>query len=211
MTRDTGRDVRSEIKIALFWRKLIGDYEYIKFNPEDMLRWYDALELRGPDEIRQLVTERYGTRPVPAVLGIVMQAPHPPCWLVREWLQHYEQKVRTGGAWIAAGTFVLSSFLAFPLLYGCTALRPVSPFVMNPPSSQPQVMAPPPMQSGNILSANSTNPPPTMQPGPTGPLSQGIAGSASGVTPATGITGQTNVGASSGVVSTGPAVGSGQP
>jgi hypothetical protein len=211
MARESDRDVRSEIKIALFWRHLIGDYEYVKFDPDDMLRWYDALELRGHLEIRQLMTDRYGTRPAGTIQGIVSKAPHPPSWLVREWLAHYEQKVRTGGVWVAAGAFVLSSFVAFPMLYGCTALKPVSPFYLNPPSSQPQVMAPSQMPAGSNYAPTAAIPPAVVQPGPTMPTSQGIAGAASGVAPASGATGPATVGASSSAVSAAPSVGSGDP
>ena len=137
MSKTDERDVREEIKIAIFWRNLIGDFEYIKFDPDDMMRWFDALELRGPIEIRQLLRERYATRPVNAMLGITTRAPHPPTWLVREWLAFYEQKVSTKPAWLAAFGFMILSFMAIPLLHQCADLQPVSMYVMNPPSSGP--------------------------------------------------------------------------
>jgi hypothetical protein len=203
MARESDRDVREEIRIALFWRALIGDYEYIKFNPDDLLRWYDALALRGPEEIRTVLDERYATRPVPAVLGIVSKAPHPPVWLVREWLMHHEQKVRTGGYWMATGTFIFASFLFFPMMYGCTQLKPVSPYAMNPPESGPT----PYTSSGPVGANYYPNPvmtPTTMQPsqpGPTSPTSTGIAGAAMGVTTPGGVTGATNGGLSAGATS----------
>jgi hypothetical protein len=206
MVKIPERDIRSEVKIALFWRHLIGDFEYVKFNPDDMLRWYDALELRGPVEIRDLLTERYGTRPAATIQGVVAEAPHPPSWLVREWLQYYEQKVKTGGLWMATGAFVLSSFVAFPLLYGCTQLHPLSPYVMRPPISQVQMTAPS-MPIGSNFTPNATVPPATVQPGATSAHSTGIAGAASGVAPLGGVTGPSNVGASSGVTSSGPSAG----
>jgi hypothetical protein len=215
MSKIPERDVRSEIKIALFWRHLIGDFEYVKFSPDDMLRWYDALELRGPLEIRQLLSDRYTTRPASTIQGIVAVAPHPPSWLVRDWLAHHEMKVRTGGLWVAAGAFVLSSFVTFPLLYRCSTLTPLSPFVMNPPISQPSLAAPQ-MPVGSTYEPNNTVPPSTVQPsmaaqpGATSPHSGGIAGAASGAAPPGGATGPANVGASSGTTSS-PGVGGQQP
>jgi hypothetical protein len=179
-----------------------------------MLRWYDALELRGPLEIRQLVIDRYTSRPASTIQGIVSEAPHPPSWLVRDWLAHHEMKVRTGGLWVATGAFVLSSFVAFPLLHGCSTLQPLSPFVMNPPISQPSLAAPT-MPVGSTYEPNNTSPPSTLQPsmspqvGATSPHSGGIAGAASGASPPGGVTGPVNVGASSGSTSS-PGVG-GQP
>jgi hypothetical protein len=143
----------------------------------------------------------------------VAEAPHPPSWLVREWVQHYEQKVRTGSLWVAAGAFVLSSFVAFPLLYGCTKLQPLSPFVMNPPISQPN-LATPSMPVGSTYEPNNTAPPSTLQPsvtaqpGATSPHSGGIAGAASGAAPPSGTTGPANIGASSSATSASSGAGS---
>jgi hypothetical protein len=207
MARESERDVREEIRIALFWRALIGDYEYIKFNPDDLLRWYDALELRGPEEIRIVIDERYSTRPVNAVLGIVTAAPHPPTWLVRDWLSVHEQKVRTGGYWLGAAAFVAMSFMVGPMLYGCTQLKPMNPYVMNPPDSGPQQYTnTPPV--GSAFYSNPTSPPVAFAPTQTGAQSTGIAGAAMGVTSAGGATGPANVGASAGASSSS---GTGQP
>jgi hypothetical protein len=206
MPEDTGRDIREEVRISLFWRALIGDYQYVKFNPDDMLRWYDALELRGPQEIRELIDERYTGRPGLTVLGVVSGAPHPPIWLVRDWLMHYETKVRTAPYWVASVAFVTLCFLLGPFLYGLTALKPVSTYVMNPPDNAPQVYQPS-GPSNTSLSANSTQPPATFAPGVTSPHSGGIAGAASGASPNGGMTGPTNSGLSAGAVSAPPAVG----
>jgi hypothetical protein len=209
MSKNDERDVREEIKIAIFWRNLIGDFEYIKFDPDDMMRWFDALELRGPIEIRHLLRERYATRPVNAMLGITSRAPHPPTWLVREWLAFYEQKVSTRPAWLTAFGFVVLSFMAFPLLHQCADLQPVSMYVMNPPSSGPTIM--PNSQVMTSIPASNMAPPATAQPGPTGPRSAGIAGAATGVTQTGGATGAVNGGISAGSISPGAAVGSGVP
>jgi hypothetical protein len=198
MAEDTGRDIREEVKISLFWRALIGDYEYVKFNPDDMLRWYDALELRGPLEIREVINERYSSRPVSRVQGIVSGAPHPPTWLVRDWLMHHENKITTGRYWIAAAAFVLLFFMVGPLMYGLTTLKPLSTYVMHPPNSGPEPYQPA-MPSGSNFTPTPQQPPATFTPGQTSPHSSGIAGAAMGLSPVGGVTGSTNGGLSAGV------------
>ncbi len=211
MAQESDRDIREEVGISLFWRELIGDYEYGRFNPEDMLRWYDALKLRGPEEIRDLINERYTGRPGLVVRGIVAGAPHPPIWLIREWLAKYENKVSTGAYWMAAFGFVLFIGMFVPFLSGMTRLTPLSTYVMHPPFGGPQVYQPAAPQTGPALSAVGTAPPAVSSPGPTGPTSAGIAGAATGVSPSTGTTGGANVGLSAGAVSPAPAVGNNQP
>ena len=206
MARDSGRDVREEIRIALFWRALIGDYEYIKFDPDDMTRWYDALEMRGALEIRHLMRERYATRPVNAVLGIVSGAPHPPTWLVRDWLSFHEQKGSSGHWWLATAGFVTVSMMMFPLLHQCAALTPVSMYVMQPPDASPQLYAPI-APTGSTYMTNGTAPPTTFTPGQTSAQSTGIAGAAMGVAPPGGTTGAVNGGISAGSISAAPAMG----
>ena len=203
MAQDTGRDIREEVRISLFWRALIGDLEYVKYKPEDMLRWYDALHLRGPLEISELIDERYTGRPGLAVVGIVAGAPHPPVWLVREWLAHHEQKIRTAPYWVATAAFILLFFMVGPLMYGLTRLRPVSMYVMKPPNNGPQVYQPTTPNGSNFM-PNATQPPVTVTPGLTSPHSNGIAGAASGASPVGGATGAANVGISAGAVSPGP-------
>jgi hypothetical protein len=210
MARESDRDVREEVGISLFWRELIGDYEYGRFDPDDMIRWYDALTLRGPLEIRDLIDERYTGRPGSSVRGIVSGAPHPPVWLVREWLAHFENKVRTGGYWMAAAGFVLFCGIVFPIVSGVTQLTPLSTYAMHPPFGGPQVT--PATQPPNYsLPSSSLTPPAVSSPGPTGPSSAGIAGVATGASPAGGTTGAANVGLSAGVISPAPAVGNTQP
>ncbi len=201
-------DVRTEMRIALWWRSLISDYEYTKFDPDDMLRWYVALELRGPYEIRELLTERYMGRPMKNVVGIVSLAPHPPLWLVQAWLEHHEQKVHTGTAvpWGLAGSFVVLSFIFFPSLQGCVNLQPSNPLVMNPPPSAALVTPYAPVVASYAAAPSSptppsNQPPPAAAPAPTqgitSPVSGGIAGASSGAVSPTGTTGATNGGISS--------------
>ena len=211
MAEESDRDIREEVGISLFWREMIGDYEYGRFNPADMLRWYDALKLRGPDEIRTLVDERYTSRPVSTVQGIVAGAPHPPTWLVREWLAHFEDKVTTGGYWMAAAGFILLCLIAAPVLNGMTRLTPLSTFIKHPPFGGPQVYQPQNQQSANSLAATVTAPPATLSTGQTGAASQGLAGAATGASPPGGTTGPSSGGLSAGATSPAPAVGSNQP
>ncbi len=210
MAQETDRDVREEVAVSLFWRALIGDLEYVKFNPDDMLRWYDALTLRGPDEIRDLMTERYSTRPMSTVVGIVARAPHPPSWLIREWLMQHEHKVQTKGYWYGAAAFIVFWFMMAQFMYGCSVLTPVNPYFLHPPDTNLAVSAPTgPMANQN--GAEQKSPPVTFTPTMTGAHSTGIAGAATGVSPAGGATGATNSGASAGSISPAPSVGSSQP
>jgi hypothetical protein len=196
--KDSFVDVRTEMRIALFWRALIGDFEYIRYNPEDMLRWYMALELRGPIEIRELITERYSSRPMPVIHGVVNKAPHPPTRLVREWLSYHEQQVRTGAYWYAPVGFCLFCGLLFPFLYSCQYLQPMNPLVMHPPNNgiqAPQSVA----NSPNYGASPSMLPPITG--GPTGtvtlpPNGGNTGGVAPTAAPTAGVTGPTNIGAS---------------
>jgi hypothetical protein len=195
--KDSDVDVRTEMRIALFWRALIGDFEYIRYDPDDMLRWYVALELRGPEEIRELVSERYSSRPMPVILGVVSKAPHPPTHLVRDWLSFHEQQMRVGAYWWAPLGFCIFCGLVFPFFYGCQNLQPVNPLVMNPPATGPK--APSSIASTPSYGASTSMVPPLTQPvvTMTGPRSSGIAAGASGAAPASGATGPVNGGASS--------------
>jgi hypothetical protein len=197
-------DVREEMRIALFWRGLIGDYEYIKFDPDDLMRWYIALELRGPDDIRDLMTERHASRPMPEVLGLVTKSPHPPVWIVREWLGFHETQVHTAGYWWGAAVFGLLCLMIAPTMHGCADLQPMNPLFMKPPSMGPQ-MANGQNQQNYGAQAPSMVPPVAFQPtvSTTGPRSTGIAGGLSGAVQATGATGAANNGASANVNSTG--------
>ena len=200
-------DIREEMRIALFWRGLIGDAKYNSFDPDDLLRWYEALELRGPDEIRAVKNERYFTTQTGVMLGVVGRAPHPPLWLINEWLEHYEQKIHTGGYWAMAGCFFVITGIFVSNLQGCANLQPMNQLAMQPPAGTPAVApyaAPSTYANGMTnqgipaAAPNTAMPPAT--PTATGPQSNGIAGAASGMVPASGVTGPQNIGASAGVV-----------
>jgi hypothetical protein len=170
-------EVREEIRIALFWRQLIGDAEYNRFQPEDYDRWYRALEMRGPEEIRELVDTRFITQHKGVLTGLVTERPFPPLWIVREWLSTHENKVHTGGYWLGFIGFLTLVFMLGPFVYGCQNLVPMNPLDMNPPSTQAGVLPLSPV-------LKFTQPLP-----PTGPpLTSGVGRSAAGMTPTPGNT-----------------------
>jgi hypothetical protein len=143
--RDKDRtELRKEIKIAIFWRKLIGDLEYVRFNPDDVLRWHIALEMRGPEEIRDLLAERYLSQARRApMLGLVGESPHPPLWMVREWLATKQPKFPK---WRGLGLtlcFIVITALLLPTIHGCENLKPMNPLVLNPAVKLPSVVAGP--------------------------------------------------------------------
>jgi hypothetical protein len=195
------------MSIALYWRALIGDSEYVKFDPEDLLRWYEALKLRGHDEIRNLRNERYRTAQTGGMQGIVSGAPHPPIWLVNQWLEKEDQKVHTLEYWGMTCAFVVVSFLVFGNLQGCMSLKPMNPLWMKPPAdglTAAGYTAPPTFELGVAKQGMETKGPNTVA-GPasfaaTGATSNGVAGAPSASAPPTGATGPRNIGASGGAV-----------
>jgi hypothetical protein len=201
------RDIREEMRVAVYWRKLIGDPAYVKFDPEDMYRWYEALELRGTDEIRTVIRERYVTTQSGVMQGVVSRSPHPPLWLVNEWLEHEQNKTHTIGYWLMGGCFLVISGMCVTGLQGCVNLQPLNPLIMHPPSGTPPVVAYslPTVSApgGNTASGMTASQPKTSAPAAaqtaTGPSSNGIAGGATGQVSPTGSTGGQNIGASAGV------------
>ena len=129
----SGVDFIEEIRIAQFWRQQLGEYEYVYYNPDDLRRWFIALELRGPDEVRQYLTERTGRYPPGQVTGIVSQAPHPPLPIVELWLASHNA-ARTGSWWMALGLFVLVCYIFIPQLHSCTQLYNVDRYATHPPT-----------------------------------------------------------------------------
>jgi hypothetical protein len=124
-------DFHHEISVAQFWRKHLGEVEYVYHNPDDLFRWYEALETRGPDEIRAYIQERSSRFPMTELRGVVSVAPHPPMPIVDLWLKSHE-KVRTGPYWTAlAALFVLSVILG-PNIQGCQNLKSIDSLAKNP-------------------------------------------------------------------------------
>jgi hypothetical protein len=94
MAASYSENLREELRVAAWWLKLLGHDEYRRYAEVDLYRWYKAMELRGPQEIREFFTERsYRIDPGP-VLGIVPVAPHPPRVLVEKWLIEFEEERR---------------------------------------------------------------------------------------------------------------------
>ncbi len=153
-------DFIEEIHIAQYWRKQLGEYEYVHYNADDLRRWYIALETRGPEEIRSYLTERDGRFPPGAITGIVALAPHPPLPIVELWLASHD-KTPTRPYWITAALFGLTTVFFVPYLHSCANLPNNNRVATHPP----QINAP--IQAGNAgppQQATSTLPNPGTPP-----------------------------------------------
>lgn len=155
-------DFIEEIRIAQYWRKQLGEYEYVYYNPDDLRRWFIALENRGPQEIRDYLNERAGRHPEGMVTGIVSVAPHPPRAIVDLWLSSHD-RTRTSSYWIAMAIFTTFCFVAIPYLHGCATLQNVNRVATRPPQMSPPLQ---PGQFGPPPNAPATlpnpGPPPTV-------------------------------------------------
>ena len=125
-------DFIEEIRIAQYWRKQLGEYEYVYYNPDDLRRWYIALETRGPQDIRDYLIERTGRYPMGEVTGIVPVAPHPPRKIIDLWLESYN-KVRTAPYWLAFAAFVVVTYYTMTNLSGVQHLPSQTRLQLNPP------------------------------------------------------------------------------
>ena len=128
----SGVDFIEEIRIAQFWRKQLGEYEYVYYNPDDLRRWYVAMETRGPQEIRDYLIERTGRHPMGEVTGIVSVAPHPPRHIIDLWLESYN-KVHTRPYWIALVAFLVVVYYTMANLAGVQSLPGKTHFQLHPP------------------------------------------------------------------------------
>lgn len=118
-----------EIRVAEFWRKQLGELEYSQRDPDDLFRWYQAMELRGPDEIRAYLNERMGRTTGGMVTGIVATAPHPTRDIIDIWLSTHD-KARPAPYVYAFVAFLLTCLVVMPTINGCQNLQPP-----NPPSA----------------------------------------------------------------------------
>jgi hypothetical protein len=164
-------DFIEEIHIAQYWRKQLGEYEYVYYNPDDLRRWYIALETRGPEEIRSYLNERDSRFPRSVVTGVVAGAPHPPLSIVELWLSSHDTP-HTRSYWIALAAFGLATYLFTTNLQGCTTLVDVNKLVTNPPQMTAPIQAgspapaPPPLSTlpnpgtppANVASPPATSP-----------------------------------------------------
>jgi hypothetical protein len=158
-----------EIRVAEFWRKQLGELEYSGRNPDDLYRWYEAMELRGPDEIRAYVEERAGRHPTMPVTGIVSVAPHPTRDIIDIWLASHD-KVRTGHYWTSAAAMLVLCIWVVPTLHSCQDVHSptlpqfwlppaatVTAGTMNgPPLSAATMPTPPPLAPVNMASPMAT-------------------------------------------------------
>ena len=149
-------DFVEKIHIAAYWRKQLGEYEYVNYNADDLRRWYIALETRGPDDIRSTLRERASRYPVHVLTGLVSLAPHPPLSIVELWLASREH-TSAKPYWTALLAFCLLGYVAATNLQGCATLVDPNTLVSQPP----QMNAP--VQSGTfgqLPPALATNPNP---------------------------------------------------
>jgi len=189
-----------EIRVAEFWRKQLGELEYSGRNPDDLYRWYEAMELRGPDEIRAYVNERMGRYPSIPVTGIVSVAPHPTRDIIDIWLASHD-KVRTGPYWTSTAALLVLCIWVVPTLHGCQDLQ-------NP--TQPQFWLPkaatllPGTLSGSPPSAATLPAPPPPPPvSVASPLATSIAAqNGAGVPHSSSMAGATTAGPSVSIGST---------
>ena len=147
-------DFIEEIRIAQFWRKQLGEYEYVAHNPDDLRRWYIALETRGPQEIRDYLIERTGRYPMGQVTGIVATAPHPPRPIIDLWLESYN-KTRTRHYWLGVVAFLVFVYFSMTNLSTFQSLPWQTKFQMNPP---PTGAKPPPVGNSPVPGSASTQP-----------------------------------------------------
>ncbi len=167
-----GHDFIEEIRIAQFWRKHLGDADYVDFNPQDLRRWYEALENRGPEEIRAYLIERTGRHPMGQITGIVSAAPHPPLRIINVWLEA-RNKVRTGPYWLAGLVFFIFTYYAATTLSGYMHLKTATALQMNPPQigqPGPGIQTPAgPVPAGSTLPTQPPPTPPTPSSSPSSP------------------------------------------
>jgi hypothetical protein len=144
--KEDALDFIREISIEQYWRRELGDDGYGAFNPADLRRWYEAMDMRGPQEINAYVIERTGRHPAGPVTGIVAAAPHPPAHIVDMWLRSQE-RVRTGPIWIGTLAFLVfaavtaSNLSAVPFYKWPNLVNSVPP----PAILQPAQLSGPPM------------------------------------------------------------------
>jgi len=132
-------DFIEEIRVAQYWRKQLGEMEYVQRNPEDLHRWYVALETRGPDEIRAYLAERASRYPPGEITGIVSKPPHPTREIIDIWLASHHRSY-TANYWYAVAAFIVASFVIMPNLSGCQGLHNPNKLATNPP--QPATLTP---------------------------------------------------------------------
>ena len=164
-------DFVEKIHIAAYWRKQLGEYEYVNHNPDDLRRWYIALETRGPDDIRSYLDERASRYPTKIVTGVVSVAPHPPLAIVELWLAS-RRPIRTAPYWTALLAFCVLGFLTATNLHGCMNLVNPSRLATAPPQMQAPLQ---PGGFGQLPSAPSTLPNPG--PAPANPAAPSSSGS----------------------------------
>ncbi len=135
-------DFRLEIRILQFWRGVLGEADFARYAQSDLVRWFIALDLAGPEEIREKLIERHGVRPMKELLGVVPVAPHPPVTLIETWLETHENKVHTAPVWLSLAGLLVACF-TFGLLFStCSINYNPNPLALNPQPVQPALNGP---------------------------------------------------------------------
>ncbi len=161
---------RTEIRILQFWRNLLGEREFRKYDNDDLVRWYLALETAGPLDIREKLIERRASRPMSVMLGIVGAAPHPPTALIEQWLETEETKVHSSTLWYTVAVFLILTFMLGLIFSSCSLDYTVNPLALNPQPTAPELpnapiaVAP---TTGNQAFTNPTPQPPAAPSFPT--------------------------------------------
>ncbi len=147
----SGLNFIEEIRIAQFWRKLLGEHEYVTlYNPDDLHRWYKALETRGPEEVRSYLIERTSRHPMGEVTGIVSMAPHPPRNVIDLWLESHD-KVRTRPYLLVVAGFIVLAYYTMTNLAGFQHIASHTQLQLNPPTpgGLPPQVGPSPLPNVN--------------------------------------------------------------
>jgi hypothetical protein len=167
-------DFIEEIRIAQYWRRQLGEIEYVYYNPDDLRRWYIALENRGPDEIKAYISERSGRFPMSELRGLVSEAPHPPMPIVDLWLRSHD-KLKTGPYWTALLTLLVASVIVGSNIQGCQNLKSLD-YLAQHPVTMGIPMLKDPIPAAPVAGSSFPNLPPAPAPPPINPVRTNAAG-----------------------------------
>jgi hypothetical protein len=191
MSEDPNLDPRIFNRVSLFWRELIGEKQYHTYQPKELFRWYNALEVMGFQNVRRRLEERRGKHGLRQLNGIVPYAPHPPVELVEAWLTWHEAHYGRLPLLPITIAVMFALMLAGCELSGCTLTQPMTNLVAKPPVPVAGGVIQPPQQPelGITLPANQVM---HLQAGAFSTGQQGVSFNSS---PPAGIIGPTQLGA----------------
>jgi len=157
-SNDPSLNFIEEIHVAAYWRKQLGEYEYVKRDPDDLFRWYQALETRGPEDIRSYLRERSSYHPATTITGIVASAPHPPREIIEVWLASHS-KFDKGPVWYGLAAFMVATFMISTNLTGCQNLHSLNQIANMMPQPATLVTATVPGSPTPMATMPSSGPP----------------------------------------------------